>query len=280
MDDAPALPLGDEASDDDGPCAAPGEPRTAEEFMRMMRRESRRMGDVFLAENEAERSANASVPGPAPAPSPRAPPAAWERSLLADLADARTRLDYHAARGVGSKKHARVAVPRMKDLRGWHAFCFGDTEPYAEEVEEEDEEEDEDEDEPAAGDAPAAAPAPAPAPPAVAATPGGTAPTTRLVLQFDGVMTQRLVVMHCGWLGRCALSRNRALWLYALLARLEKPVHRDTAAVLRELVKRLCVLRDALPDARAPEAAPLMALLVVAGRYYEQATPDELPRGT
>ena len=86
--------------------------------------------------------------------------------------------------------------------------------------------------------------------------------------------------MHCGWLGRCALSRNRALWLYALLARLEKPVHRDTAAVLRELVKRLCVLRDALPDARAPEAAPLMALLVVAGRYYEQATPDELPRGT
>ena len=114
MDDAPALPLGDgdEASDDETPCAAPGEPRTAEEFMRMMRRESRRMGDVFLAENEAERSANASVPGPAPAPSPRAPPAAWERSLLADLADARTRLDYHAARGVGSKKHARVAVPR------------------------------------------------------------------------------------------------------------------------------------------------------------------------
>ena len=93
MDDAPALPLGDgdEASDDETPCAAPGEPRTAEEFMRMMRRESRRMGDVFLAENEAERSANASVPGPAPAPSPRAPPAAWERSLLADLADAAVR---------------------------------------------------------------------------------------------------------------------------------------------------------------------------------------------
>ncbi|KAH8076292.1 hypothetical protein JL721_285 [Aureococcus anophagefferens] len=148
MDDAPALPLGDEASDDDGPCAAPGEPRTAEEFMRMMRRESRRMGDVFLAENEAERSANASVPGPAPAPSPRAPPAAWERSLLADLANARTRLDYHAARGVGSKKHARVAVPRMKDLRGWHAFCFGDTEPYAEEEDDDDDEEDEGEGEP------------------------------------------------------------------------------------------------------------------------------------
>ena len=93
----------------------------------------------------------------------------------------------------------------------------------------------------------------------------------RLLLQFDFVMTQRLVAMHVRWLDACALSHNRALWLYALLARLHKPLHRDTCAVLRQLVKRLLVLRDA-----TEEPAALSALLVLAGRYFDQASPDEI----
>ena len=102
-------------------------------------------------------------------------------------------------------------------------------------------------------------------------TPQGTLPSVRLLLQFDFVMTQRLVAMHVRWLDSCALSHNRALWLYALLARLHKPLHRDTCAVLRQLVKRLLALRDS-----CEEPAALNALLVLAGRYFDQASADEI----
>ena len=150
-------------------------------------------------------------------------------------------------------------------------------------------------------------------------------------------MTQRLIALHCGWVDAAGVTRNRALWLYSLLAHLPKPargraavyavgvprpsrrlcrpaglrddsagaakvmekmspfrdrgekrsnavfrrgrpraqVHRDTAAVLRQLVKRLLAARDALPDVLAPAAAPTMALLVVAGKYFGQASADE-----
>ncbi|KAH8049279.1 hypothetical protein JL720_15668 [Aureococcus anophagefferens] len=153
-----------------------------------MRRESRRMGDVFLAENEAERSANASVPGPAPAPSPRRRrrPGSGRCSRISRATPTTTRGALEEARARRRAAHEGPA--------GWHAFCFGDTEPYAEE--EDDDDEDEDEDEPRRAAAAGAG--------AGAARRGGdargTAPTTRLVLQFDGVMTQRLVVMQCGWL--------------------------------------------------------------------------------
>ncbi|KAK7235850.1 hypothetical protein SO694_00064119 [Aureococcus anophagefferens] len=196
MDDAPALPLGDEASDDDGPCAAPGEPRTAEEFMRMMRRESRRMGDVFLAENEAERSANAS--------------------------------------------------------------------PYAEEEEGGDDEEGEAKGEPPPGSARRRAGAGA-----GAARRGGdawgTAPTARLVLQFDGVMASGS--SPCSAAGAAApLSRNRALWLTRPRAPREA-VHRDTAAVAG--ARATCVLQG---SASQRQAAPL-AGAVVAGRYTSRPRP-------
>jgi len=233
-----------------------GEPQTVEAFMRRMKRESRLLGDVFQSPEEAERSRLASPPAPAP-PRPRnAPPAAWERSLIADFVDLRTRLAVLKARGVGAKANARLPVPRLRDARAWHAFCFGDAEAYP--GSDDDEEEDEE-----------AAPAPSPAP-AVAATPNGTLPTVRLVLQFDLPMTQRLLAMHCGWLEAAPPTKNRALWAYALLARLDKPLHRDTCAVLRALVKRL------LAGPRDPAAD---VLLVVAGRYFDQASVDEIGPG-
>ncbi|MEO1460468.1 MAG: hypothetical protein AAFV49_23315, partial [Pseudomonadota bacterium] len=67
------------------------------------------------------------------------------------------------------------------------------------------------------------------------------------------------------------LRADHASWLYALLARLDLPLHRDVQALVRRLVRRLLHLRqsgDALPA--------VQTLLVVAGRYHGQATPGEL----
>ena len=209
-----------------------------------MRKESRQLGDVFLADDEAENSRRRSTESNLPEATETIP-VAWARSVLADFSDLRLALEAHAAAGVGSKNGSRMPVPRLKDSRGWHRFCFGDTESCPDSSDDEDTVEVE--------------------------TPQGTLPSVRLLLQFDFVMTQRLVAMHVRWLDSCALSHNRALWLYALLARLHKPLHRDTCAVLRQLVKRLLVLRDA-----TEEPAALNALLVLAGRYFDQASPDEI----
>lgn len=69
-------------------------------------------------------------------------------------------------------------------------------------------------------------------------------PTTRLLLQFDQVMTQRVLVYQIDWLEQCScLNSHHAEWLYALLIRVEKPIHRDIEASIRQLYRRLCCLR-------------------------------------
>ena len=238
-----ALDLGD-VPDDASDATTEEDPQTVEAFVRRMRKESRQLGDVFLADDEAENSRRRSTESNLPEATETIP-AEWARSVIADFSDLRLTLEAHAAQGVGGKSGPRMPVPRLKDSRGWHRFCFGTTEACPDS---EDDEESE-----------------------TVETPQGTLPSVRLLLQFDFVMTQRLVAMHARWLDSCALSHNRALWLYALLARLHKPLHRDTCAVLRQLVKRLLVLRDA-----TEEPAALNALLVLAGRYFDQASADEI----
>lgn len=237
-----ALDLG--TVDDDASDATHEDPQTLEDFVRRMRRESRQLGDVFLMEGEREDSRRRSTEADLPR-TPDAVPAAWARSVLADFSDLRRSLEEKGALGVGGKHGPRMAVPRLKDSRGWHRFCFGETEAFPESEDEEDS--------------------------LWPVHDRGTAPSVRLLLQFDFVMTQKLVALHAGWLESTTLSRNRALWLYALLARLHKPLHRDTCAVLRQLVKRLLALRATTED-----AAALMALLVLAGRYFDQASSDEI----
>lgn len=166
----------------------------------------------------------------------------WERCVLAELSDIRLSLSIYRARGVGSKRFARVALPRMKDERGWERFCFGDSACSIQN------------DEPDFDDRPA-----------------GWPPRTRLVLQFDAVMTQAVLAHHVSWLEAAPrLEQSRALWLYALLAHTEKPVHRDVEAVIRRLVLRLVALRSALPSLDDPQLPLLQILLVVAGRYFGQ----------
>ena len=235
-----ALDLGDVPDDDASDATTEEDPQTVEAFVRRMRKESRQLGDVFLAEDEAENSRRRSTAADLPEATETIP-VAWARSVLADFSDLRLNLEAHSAAGVGSKNGSRMPVPRLKDRRGWHRFCFGETETCPDSSDDEDTVEVE--------------------------TPQGTLPSVRLLLQFDFVMTQRLVAMHVRWLDSCALSHNRALWLYALLARLHKPLHRDTCAVLRQLVKRLLVLRESTEG---------RLLLVLAGRYFDQASPDEI----
>ena len=103
-------------------------------------------------------------------------------------------------------------------------------------------------------------------------------PTTALLLQFDQVLTQRLLAMHTNWLNSTEISEAKGQWLYGLLARLEKPLYQDSAAVVRQLYRRCCILRSQLAGAetqRCPtfdvDIAALNVLISITGGYFRQA---------
>lgn len=70
------------------------------------------------------------------------------------------------------------------------------------------------------------------------------------------------------------LSELCGQWLYALLSRLEKPLHRDVVAALRTLYRWLCTRRLALHTAVTAhadeEVARLNLLAVLVGYYFGQ----------
>ena len=87
----------------------------------------------------------------------------------------------------------------------------------------------------------------------------GYEPITSLLCQFDQIIVQRLLHHHIQSItneitnnfssnnGNGGLSRQRGKWIYALLARLEKPLHRDDeASSLSTLLRELCRLRSEL----------------------------------
>jgi gem associated protein 2 len=79
-----------------------------------------------------------------------------------------------------------------------------------------------------------------------------------------------------------AVTGQRAKWIYALLARLECPIHRDDAVTLYSLLKRLTVAREqieftdndtlstTIPSFNADCLASINLLIAIVGIYFEQ----------
>jgi len=95
-------------------------------------------------------------------------------------------------------------------------------------------------------------------------------------LQLDSPMTQAVLRHHVKW-AKISMQNDQALWLYALLARLELPLHRDLDCLLRTFVLDLLrhrISASSLDDDE--EFIRLQLLLLLAGKYFGQATPAEL----
>lgn len=181
----------------------------------------------------------------------------WKSALLADFAELRQLIVRWQALGPPDTEEAddddsdaaacqlkssssnvtslRTDVPRMSDGDGWKAFFFGKSDTQA----------------------------------------VGTPPHLRLLLQFDQVLTRRLLEYHTEWLeDESALSRVRGVWIYALLARLDKPVHAGVAATIRQLLRRCWLLRSELPGdaevAAGQELKALNVLICITGDFFGQ----------
>ena len=103
----------------------------------------------------------------------------------------------------------------------------------------------------------------------------GVYPSTTMMLQLDQVMIRKVIahLAHYVQDGWYPCSMHRTLWLYALLARLEKPIHRNDAAVLYGLLKALTRARATLPSLVQDDReglARLNVLITIVGIYFEQ----------
>lgn len=104
----------------------------------------------------------------------------------------------------------------------------------------------------------------------------GVQPTVPLLLQFDQVLTQRVLLYIIDYVDEFSLSTTACEWIYALLTRVEKPLHRDAVAALRQLFRRCCKLRTQLTtfEIGTPmfeeSLASLNLMIAITGNYFGQ----------
>jgi gem associated protein 2 len=79
-----------------------------------------------------------------------------------------------------------------------------------------------------------------------------------------------LLLRHIEQLDGTTLTLLRSQWLFALTAWLDKPVHAETAAALRQLLRRCCQLRAGLQQYDDPTLPLLNILIAISGAYFCQ----------
>ena len=219
----------------------------------------------------------------------------WAKTVITNFERLRDYLERCKQQGIGGKQTTRLPLPPMKDRPSWHNFCVGIDEAngnidayYGDDGGEDDderkdnnndkndnqqsnngrEEEEQKVNDTATDDIPSWR---------RTLPDGGHPPTVRLLLQMDQVMIRRILshlthFVHLGW---SVGTGRRSEWIYALLARLEKPIHRDDASVLFGFLKDLTQARSKITDFEDETSlaclAKLNVLITLVGLYFEQA---------
>ena len=208
----------------------------------------------------------------------------WTESVVSNFVRLRKYLERSKAKGFGGKQTARKPLPTMKDRSSWHIFCVGLDEAsgnsgsyFADDYGETNDNHASKPPEDKATDNAVNTVEELP-PWRINLPADGYEPSVCLLLQMDQVMIRRVLshlayYIDLGWSVTSGSSR-RGEWIYALLARLEKPVHRDDAAVLFGLLKNLTLARSKIDFSKGEKGrnnlAKLNVLIVLVGVYFEQ----------
>jgi survival of motor neuron protein-interacting protein 1 len=214
-------------------------------------------------------------------------PKPWINNVLADFSSLRQCLEQQQT--VRSNNRI-IPLPPLKDSGGWHEFCLGPQEAegnidgyFDDKEDNDDNEQDLAEDEEEEEEVPEWRRYVEQQQHANNGV--GMKPSVSLLLQMDQVMTRRVLSHLISWVveDNFPMSYQRALWIYALLARLEKPLHRNESALLRTILRTCCQLRaecttttveGGTAEAHSSDNTALLPLLnvliVIVGIYYEQ----------
>ncbi len=202
----------------------------------------------------------------------------WIKSTIASFERLRNYLEECREKGVGGKLTNRTVFPPMKDRPGWHVFCLGFDEAngnvksyFGDDYDATDLRNKQESKEEKAGDEMTII-----IPEWKREIPtNGHTPIVRLVSQMDQVLVRKVLSHLCyyttkGW----TMTQQRSTWIYAMLARLEKPVHRDDASNLFGLLKTLTLMRSKLGvhGEDRSELSRLNVLICLVGIFFEQGT--------
>jgi len=104
----------------------------------------------------------------------------------------------------------------------------------------------------------------------------GHPPLLSTVLKMDTMTQERVLSYHIDWLNKeTTLSAHRAVWIYALLVGIDKPLSPNVASDIRRLLVMCCSMRSRLEGEEEEEnLACLNIMISLAGTYYEQEEPD------
>mmetsp|Transcript_6122 Transcript_6122/g.7116 ORF Transcript_6122/g.7116 Transcript_6122/m.7116 type:complete len:362 (+) Transcript_6122:73-1158(+) len=225
----------------------------------------------------------------------------WISSTLSNFSSLRVYIKQCHESGIGrsSKSYNRMPVPMSKDQVGWHTFCLGWDEARGNVggyFQDDDSDERDDESISNINDG-----SDDNGSKNISVQNGSTVeaivtsktwdistvpttghkPCTTLLCQFDQIIIRRVLSHHAYYLSQdWDFTESRGRWIYALLSRLEKPLHWNETSMLRGLLRNLCQLRaDMDLDerlgiqkdlVRSKTLSILNVLIVVMGVYFEQ----------
>lgn len=83
-------------------------------------------------------------------------------------------------------------------------------------------------------------------------------------------MVETLLEYNVQWLEENDINQQRGQWLYALLAKLEKPLKPEMCSVIRTLARSCSSCRAKLAVAENPLLPQLNLFICLVGRYFDQ----------
>lgn len=89
-----------------------------------------------------------------------------------------------------------------------------------------------------------------------------------LLMQF---MVETLLEYNKQWLEETNFTQQRGQWLYALLAKLEKPLKPEMCSLIRTLARLCSTFRVQLASVDDPLLAQLNLFICLVGRYFDQS---------
>ncbi|TNM95658.1 hypothetical protein fugu_016741 [Takifugu bimaculatus] len=231
-----------------------GPPRNPQEYLRQVHLEASLCPDVVVAEIDPKKlkkkqTVNVSVAGCPAAPVGFSPSLSWQQQQVCNFSDMRQRITKNRIHWRNQTLDENVTMPKVTDEDGWRRFCLGETvhlETSSCHTEAE-------------------------TGPGIDYNKVGFPPFLTIVSRLNQTTVLTVLEILIGWFEEHAFVPQLGLWMYSLLACLEKPLLPEAHSSIRQLARRCAQLRSTL-ESEMDETLPALNLLIclVARLYFEQ----------
>eukprot|EP01130_Rhizamoeba_saxonica_P013021 TRINITY_DN5528_c0_g1_i1.p1 TRINITY_DN5528_c0_g1~~TRINITY_DN5528_c0_g1_i1.p1 ORF type:complete len:136 (+),score=22.07 TRINITY_DN5528_c0_g1_i1:280-687(+) len=95
-------------------------------------------------------------------------------------------------------------------------------------------------------------------------------PFLHSIIPLDELTLHKLIVYHVKWMHNDEFTKERAMWIYALLSRLQKPPPPHVASSLRDLLVYCCKVRAKMDNREHPLLSSVNIIIALTEVYFGQ----------